>query len=339
MGIPTLEANQSQKHVTVNAGLAKLDAIVQLSVLSRTIDTPPGSPADGSAYIVAAGSTGAWVGQDGAVAVYDGGGWTFIIPTAGWIAFVQDEDLACRFLSSWAPLPLTQTAAMLGINGTPDPYNKFLVQSEGVIFNNVGSHQRTTLNKNAQGDDAALNLQTNWSTRALVGLLGSDDFAVKVSRAGSTYFDGLVIDRDTGAVSFPSGYGGTGSSAGKMGGQMVAFSGEEGGTFKVGLLQSMGNGDTNISGAVMPFPGKVYAASMSVSGGTAGNNIASMTINKVEQLTHQVAVNYSGSGSDSGYTDYSASPLAFAAGDALNMIANTSSGAGDVVTTFFVIFD
>lgn len=339
LNLSTIEANQAQKHVPVNDSLHLLDALVQTSVLSRSQTTPPGSPTNGDAYIVASGGAGDWLGLDDALVVFDGSAWAAFTPKPGWIAFVQDEDLAYRYLAGWAVLPIAQTLALLGINGTPDNYNKFLVQSEGVIFNNVGSHQRTTINKAAAANDAALNLQTNWSTRALAGLLGSDDYSVKVSPDGSAFHDALVVDHNTGRITFPNGVWGTGSGSGQFGGQIIAISGEESGAFTVGNYQSMGNGDTNIAGAVMPFPGKVLAASMSVSAGAAGVNIASMSKNKTEETGFQVSVTYSGSGFDVGYTDFSAAPLTFAAGDALNMIANTTSGAQDVVTTFFVIFD
>lgn len=91
--MPFIEAAQAQKHVTHNAGLQILDRLVQLMVLDKDLATPPGSPADGDRYIVGGSATGAWSGQDGRVATYQDGAWTFSIPRAGWLAWVNDETL------------------------------------------------------------------------------------------------------------------------------------------------------------------------------------------------------------------------------------------------------
>jgi hypothetical protein len=65
-----------------------------LSVKDRDLSAPPGSPADGDAYIVGAAATGSWVGKDGNVAVWDegGGAWMFGVPRVGWVAYIEDEE-------------------------------------------------------------------------------------------------------------------------------------------------------------------------------------------------------------------------------------------------------
>ena len=42
--LPFLAVGQAQKHVTVNETIRRLDAIVQLSVVSATTAVQPGSP-------------------------------------------------------------------------------------------------------------------------------------------------------------------------------------------------------------------------------------------------------------------------------------------------------
>jgi len=99
-----LSASQAQKEVTHNEALNDLDALVQLSVASRTLTTPPATPAEGDSYIVGAAATGAWAGHDLAVAAYYGG-WVFKTPKAGWLAFVRGETKFYVFNgSSWAAL-------------------------------------------------------------------------------------------------------------------------------------------------------------------------------------------------------------------------------------------
>ena len=52
LGLPLVEGGQAQKHVTVNEAFTRLDALAQLSVISRTISAPPVGPAEGDQYIV-----------------------------------------------------------------------------------------------------------------------------------------------------------------------------------------------------------------------------------------------------------------------------------------------
>ncbi|MDD3183631.1 MAG: DUF2793 domain-containing protein [Alphaproteobacteria bacterium] len=91
LSMPYLVASQAQKEVTHNEALADLDCLAQLCAVSRALTTPPASPSEGDAYIVADSPTGAWAGQAGRVAIYFSG-WRFKTPKAGWIAFVQNES-------------------------------------------------------------------------------------------------------------------------------------------------------------------------------------------------------------------------------------------------------
>lgn len=92
LSLPELAPSQSQPHVTLNAALRYLDALVQLTVESIS-NTPPGSPVDGACYIVGSSPTGAWVGREHAVAAYIGTDWYFWTPGIGWKAFVRDLAL------------------------------------------------------------------------------------------------------------------------------------------------------------------------------------------------------------------------------------------------------
>ena len=57
--LPLIASNQAQKHITHNEALVKVDAIIQLAVISQTLTSPPGSPAEGDRYIIASGATAA----------------------------------------------------------------------------------------------------------------------------------------------------------------------------------------------------------------------------------------------------------------------------------------
>jgi hypothetical protein len=232
------------------------------------------------------------------------------------------------------------TVQLLGLGGAAaDSYNRLSLNTPAVLLNNAGAGIEATVNKAATANDAAFAFKTGFSVRALIGLLGSDDFSFKVSPDGSAFFDGIRIDRSSGKVSFPSGMNGTGGAAGPLGGQSIAISGERNGNLVVGALMAMGNGATNTAGATMPFSGRVVAMSVSSQAGTAGLNTISVAINKIEQVSHQVSLNYSGAGVETAVTDFSASPLAFAAGDAINAYVSAASPASGVVTSIFAIFD
>jgi hypothetical protein len=67
------------------------------------------------------------------------------------------------------------------------------VNTPAVLLNNAGAGIETTLNKAASGNDASFAFKTGFSARALVGLLGSDDFTIKTSPDGSAYTSALVV--------------------------------------------------------------------------------------------------------------------------------------------------
>lgn len=208
--MPLLEASQAQKHVTVNEALQIIDAIVQTGVIDKDLTTPPASPSEGDIYIVGASATGAWDGQDDDVAIYQDGGWVFVTPSDGWIAWVTDESTLYVYESGWGKFSLATEgiASLFGVNTTADTTNRLAVKSDAVLF----SHDDVTpgtgdihikTNKDAGSNDAAFVFQTAFSTRAIFGLLANDDFTMQVSPDGNTYTQALIIDKDSGAVDLP----------------------------------------------------------------------------------------------------------------------------------------
>ncbi|MCA3584635.1 MAG: DUF2793 domain-containing protein [Methylocystis sp.] len=93
LGLPFILQGQAQKEVTHNEALIRLDALVHGSVRSRTLATPPGSPANGERWIVPSGATGAWAGQTGRIAHWNVNAWAFYVPVTGWRYHVEDERL------------------------------------------------------------------------------------------------------------------------------------------------------------------------------------------------------------------------------------------------------
>jgi hypothetical protein len=77
--------------------LRSFDPLVQAMVKDKDLATPPGSPANGDAYIVATSPTGAWAGQAGKIAVWTTdlavSAWEFYAPHDGFLLWVDDESL------------------------------------------------------------------------------------------------------------------------------------------------------------------------------------------------------------------------------------------------------
>ncbi|HEY4115905.1 MAG TPA: DUF2793 domain-containing protein [Rhizomicrobium sp.] len=203
VALPLLAAAQSQKHVTHNEALLELDALISTTILDRDLSAPPPTPSDGDTYLVKATGTGAWAGQDGKLAYAIGGGWRFYAPFNGLVAYVSDESALIVYDGSawvdYASILSLQNLPMLGVNATADSTNKLSVASAAVLFNNIGAGTQVKLNKATSGDTASLLMQNNFSGRAEIGLTGDDNFHFKVSPDGSTFYEALILNRNTGS--------------------------------------------------------------------------------------------------------------------------------------------
>lgn len=210
--LPYIVQGQAQKEVTHNDALVRLDALVDLYILDRDLSAPPGSPADGDAYIVAASPSGAWAGQAGKLAYLVDGAWRFYVPIKGLMAYVADEQTIIVFTAgAWVSLVSVlafQNLSKLGILTAADTTNRLAVKSDAVLLSHDDvtpgtGDMRVTLNKSAAGKDTGFIFQDAFSTRALFGLLADDDFTLKVTPDGSNFFAGFVVDRNSGRFKLP----------------------------------------------------------------------------------------------------------------------------------------
>ena len=207
LSLPYLAAAQAQKHVTHNEALRLLDALVQLSVVSRLI-TPPLSPIDGARHIVLPAATGVFGGQAGKIATFVDGGWLFAVPEEGWLAFSEADNRQYIYrAAAWQDHIATAVSgaplAKIGINTNADATNKLAVKSNAAYISHDDvtpgtGDTRLSLNKSLPAKNASLVFQTNWSARAEMGLSGDDDWRIKVSADGATWRDALFIDGATG---------------------------------------------------------------------------------------------------------------------------------------------
>lgn len=107
LDLPLLAEAQASPEIPVNIGLYALDALVQGAVIRRDLTSPPGSPAEGDAYIIAAPGTGEWDNRDDQVAAFQNGGWVYYVPREGWRLWCVADGTFVRYgvgsPSTWTP--------------------------------------------------------------------------------------------------------------------------------------------------------------------------------------------------------------------------------------------
>lgn len=215
LSLPYIMPSQAQKHVTHNEALQTLDSIVQLAVLDRDLSVPPAAPSDGERYIIAADATGEWAEKDGWIAARQDGGWIFLRPQPGWLCLVVDEETLLFWTGAqWqgaasAPGAL-QNVPLLGLGTSADAVNPLSAKLNKALWAALTTTEggngdlRYTLNKQGPDNVLSLLMQSNWSGRAEIGLVGNDDLSIRVSADGSTWRDVLTVDRTSGKVALPA---------------------------------------------------------------------------------------------------------------------------------------
>lgn len=202
LGLPLLLAGQAQKHVTHNEALAIVDLLVQGVVQDIHRTSPPADPVQGQCHIVAAGPTGIWAGQAGRIAGFVNGGWIFIAPRDGWRMTLPNGDVL-RFADGLWHLASAQPLQVgaIGINAAADATNGLALSAPASLLSHRGAGHQLKINKAAASETASLLFQSNWSGRAEMGLMGQDDFAIKLSADGSSFIDALRLSRSSGLAS------------------------------------------------------------------------------------------------------------------------------------------
>lgn len=218
LALPYLAAGQMQKHVTLNEALTRLDALTSTAVVSATTAAQPSVAADGALYILPAGATGAaWAGRTAGVLMrFEAGGWAQVAAPVGLVAVVLDtQSVVVRAPGEWRPLGgllgEVQNLSRLGVGATADAGNPVAVKAGKMLFTTLeveaggDGDLRMTLNKQGAADVLSLLFQSGWGGRAELGLVGDDDFSLKVSADGGTWTRAFAVDRATGRVDFDQG--------------------------------------------------------------------------------------------------------------------------------------
>lgn len=208
--LPYIMPNQAQKHVTHNEAIRYLDALVQLSIVSRDLTSPPNTPAKGNRYIVATNATGDWSAKENHIAAFQDGAWAFYNPQEGWLAWSTSENLILVYQNnSWQVAQVSSSQMeqvdLLGINASATQETRFGVSSNNSFLTHEGTNHRLSINKATEENTGSLIFKTNWTGHAEMGLVGNNDFSIKVTSDGVSWNDGLVVASETGKVRFPAG--------------------------------------------------------------------------------------------------------------------------------------
>lgn len=255
LSLPLLSPSQAQKTVIHNEALAQLDYLVQTAVEDRSRTAPPSSPVKGDMHVVAVGASGAWAGRDTQLAIWNGTAWEFHAPKSGWRAWVKaDQEMAYFNGTAWqSPSATASTVPQLGVNTTSDTTNRLVVRAAAALFTGETAGHQVKVNKLHAGDTASLLFQDNYSGRAEMGLVGDDNFAVKVSADGASFVDALKADAATGKVSLPQG-----ANLGSMASDPA----------------SPANGDVWYNTTLARFRGRQGGSVVDLIGGVLSNNFA-----------------------------------------------------------------
>ena len=185
----------------------------------QPLSDQPADPADGVLYILPDGATGAeWEGHPAdSLLRHERGGWLPIPAPDGQLVVVLDsEEILVRRADVWTPLSFglpeeIQQITRLGVNTTADATNVVAVRANKALWTALESESggdgdlRFTFNKQTAGDVLSLLFQSGWGGRAELGLVGDDDFSLKVSADGGTWTRAFAVDRATGRVDFDQG--------------------------------------------------------------------------------------------------------------------------------------
>ncbi len=221
--------------------------------------------------------------------------------------------------------------------------NDFRIYHNGIntiVYNKTGNlnfRSATYRFKNRAGTEDLARLTEN----------GSVELYYDNSKKLETMTTGVAV---TGSTTSTDGWAGTTSSAGVLGGLAMAFTCGINGRIGLPAVNStmvfggseFQGGTDNTQGAVMPYPGKVYAATVHSENQIQSLRLALSINGDTTNTTNTLVMN--GSSSAQNYSviqDWGSSPITFVEGDRVNFrVMYTNVTQLEVVTvTFFVKFD
>lgn len=198
--LPYIASGQSQKHVTYNDAMTHVDTLVHLSVITHDTTEPVMSPQNGDCYLIPDTPSGDWVNHANQIATWVNDAWIYHTPLEGWTLWNKAASRHFVYVNGqWEDmLPPSPTnfdnLSSLGVNASADTQNRLSVSSASTLLTHDGTDHRLTLNKNQTTDTSSLVLQTGYSGRAEIGLLGDDNLHLKTSTDGTSWLTHLLAE-------------------------------------------------------------------------------------------------------------------------------------------------
>jgi hypothetical protein len=188
-----ISQNQSQKEILLNEAFLKIDSLLNTGAKSCSTVMPPSEPNESELYIIPVAATNEWENHDNEVTYFHSSkGWVFLTPNEGLTLWVNDEDVLYTYNGTgWVIAGAGEMVDKLGINASPDSINKLAVKSDAVLFDHNGTDSRIKASKATSTDTASHLFQNNYSGRAEFGLIGNNNFKLKLSDDGSIWQDVL----------------------------------------------------------------------------------------------------------------------------------------------------
>ncbi|HVQ09378.1 MAG TPA: DUF2793 domain-containing protein [Allosphingosinicella sp.] len=113
--LPFILPGQAQKEVFHNEALTLIDAALHAQIEAGPLDDVPDEPEPGQCWIVGAGASGAWAGEADRLACWTAGGWRFVSPRPGMLAWNIDPGYWLHWTgAAWSIGEWPATALVIG---------------------------------------------------------------------------------------------------------------------------------------------------------------------------------------------------------------------------------
>jgi len=190
-GLPLVAGAQAQKHVTVNEGLAILDAVTQLRFVSKTVSTPPALVQDGSAYLIPSNAVHDWENREGQIAISANGGWRYVTPKAGWQAFNIETGTSQLFDgTAWRDCTLATSLSGASIEYKIAEIDQIIEESNLTITTNLIPERAQVIGVTGRIIEEMTGDFQSWR----LGVAGSEDrYAKDLGGALNSYINGMSL--------------------------------------------------------------------------------------------------------------------------------------------------
>ncbi len=181
-----------------------------------------------------------------------------------------------RFSQDAEPLP--PILHLSQFHPLDDHYGLASMEAAAVAVEGGDGDLRYKLSKESSAKTLSFLFQNNYSGRAEFGLVGDDDFRVKVSPDGSSWYDGLAIARSTGVVSILPTTAAVSAATGAL--KVAGGLGVAGAAYIGGVLNAAGASTL----AALSATTGAFSSTLAVTGATTLSSMLTFTNNYPSEL-------------------------------------------------------